>query len=43
VVLFVPSQLTRDWEIAEFEIFAPGFVPDASYTSNILDLVAKTC
>ena len=38
VVLFVPSQLTRDWEIAEFEIFAPGFVPDASYTSNILDL-----
>jgi len=41
VVLFVPSQLTRDWEIAEFEIFAPGFVPDASYTSNILDLGAE--
>ncbi len=38
VVLFVPSQLTRDWEIAEFEIFAPGYVPNASYLSNILDL-----
>lgn len=38
VVLFVPSQLTRDWEIAEFEIFAPGYVPNASYISNILDL-----
>ena len=38
VVLFVPSQPTRDWEIAEFEIFAPGYVPNASYLSNILDL-----
>ena len=38
VVLFVPSQPTRDWEIAEFEIFAPGYVPNASYISNILDL-----
>ena len=38
VVLFVPSQPTRDWEIAEFEIFAPGYVPNASYRSNILDL-----
>ena len=38
VALFVPSQPTRDWEIAEFEIFAPGYVPDASYISNILDL-----
>ncbi len=38
VVLFVPSQPTRDWEVAEFEIFAPGYVPNASYLSNILDL-----
>ena len=38
VALFVPSQPTRDWEIAEFEIFAPGYVPNASYLSNILDL-----
>ena len=38
LVLFVPSQPTRDWEIAEFEIFAPGYVPNASYLSNILDL-----
>ncbi len=37
LALFVPSQ-NRDWEIAEFEIFAPGYVPTASYTSNILDL-----
>ena len=41
VALFVPSQPTRDWEIAEFEIFATGYVPDASYTSNILDLGAE--
>jgi hypothetical protein len=38
VTLHVPSQQTRDWEIAEIEIFAPGYVPNASYTSNILDL-----
>jgi hypothetical protein len=38
VNLHVPSQQARDWEIAEIEIFAPGYVPNASYTSNILDL-----
>ena len=38
VNLHVPSQQNRDWEIAEIEIFAPGYVPDAAYTSNILDL-----
>ena len=38
VTLHVPSQQFRDWEIAEIEIFAPGYVPNASYTSNILDL-----
>jgi hypothetical protein len=27
-----------DWEIAEFKIFGAGFAPDASYTSNIIDL-----
>ncbi|NKB67735.1 MAG: hypothetical protein GKR89_11790 [Candidatus Latescibacteria bacterium] len=38
VNLHVPSQRFRDWEVAEIEIFAPGYVPGASYTSNILDL-----
>jgi hypothetical protein len=38
VNLHVPSQQFRDWEIAEIEIFAPGYAPNASYTSNILDL-----
>ena len=38
VNLHVPSQQNRDWEIAEIEIYAPGYVPNASYTSNILDL-----
>ena len=27
-----------DWEIAEFEIYGEGFVPQSSYRSNILDL-----
>ena len=26
------------WEVAEFEIYASGFAPEATYTSNILDL-----
>ncbi len=30
--------LTGDWEIAEFEIYGDGYVPRASYRSNILDL-----
>ncbi len=37
LALFVPSQ-KRDWEIAELEIFAPGYVPNANYLSNIIDL-----
>lgn len=31
-----PYSITPDALFAEFEIFAPGYVPDASYTSNIL-------
>ena len=27
-----------EWEIAEFEIYGAGFAPEASYTSNIIDL-----
>ena len=27
-----------DWEIAEFEIYAQGFAPTATYSSNIIDL-----
>ena len=37
VALFVPYQPTRDWEIAEFEIYAFGFAPVAEYVSDVVD------
>ena len=31
---------THNWEIAEFEVYGEGYVPEASYTSRVLDLQA---
>jgi hypothetical protein len=36
-VLWVPDQ-DQPWEIAELEIFAQGYVPQAHYVSNLIDL-----
>jgi len=35
---FLPESPKRTWELAEIEIYGEGFVPLASYTSDILDL-----
>ena len=37
LVLWVAAQ-TKPWEIAELEIFAEGYVPQAGYVSNLIDL-----
>lgn len=35
---FRPLSPTRNWEIAEFQVFGTGYVPRTVYTSAILDL-----
>ena len=38
-ILFeAPANVRGAWEIAEFEIYGSGFTPNASYTSNVIDL-----
>ena len=41
LVLWVPDQ-EKPWEIAELEIFAKGYVPEAAYVSNLIDLGASS-
>jgi hypothetical protein len=37
-----PLEVAETWEVAEFEVYGQGFVPEASYLSNPIDLGAQS-